>query len=340
MPTSPKPTPRWLYSFFEFIERLPGPAWLLGLLVILIGSLALHLAAWRQGLLPYGSLDSYLTTLTVFPVTILAAWTFLDGRARVALANFAKGKGKQDRGLERMVTDFISLPDWIAVFSLAIGIVGGYLNFNVAIGLSPLGGNVFLPYEMLSFLLVSGLLSMTVLRAVFQAVKLHRLLKGVEVNIFNPAPLYALSRYASQSTLTLVLLNYILVLISLPNYLLTTNFGFILMLGFPPMLMLFFAPLSSVNRRMREEKERLLAEFGKDLDEVYATAHQAASRKDYARLDKMRNAASILKDGWETVRKIPTWPWEPDTVRNLLIPFLIPVIAFLVQRYLGSLLGG
>jgi hypothetical protein len=91
---------------------------------------------------------------------------------------------------------------------------------------------------------------------------------------------------------------------------------------------------------MREEKDRLLAELGKDLDEVYAAAHQAARRKDYARLDKMRNAASILKDGWEIVRKISTWPWEPETMRNLLVPFLIPVIAFLVQRYLGSLLGG
>jgi hypothetical protein len=340
MAATPKPTPRWLYAFFDFIERLPGPAWLLGLLVILTGSLGLHVAAWRQGLLPYGSLDSYLITLTVFPVMSLAAWAFLDGRARTALASFAKSKGKQDRGLERMVTDFISLPNWIAIFSFASGILSGYLNFNVAIGLSPLGGNVFLPYELLSFLLVSGLQTMTILRAVFQAVRLHRLLKGVEVNIFNPAPLYALSRYASQSTLTLVLLNYILVFISLPDFLLTTNGGFILMLAFAPMLMLFFAPLSSVNQRMRAEKERLLAELGDDLNGGVARVLRAVRGENYSEINKIRNSISSLKETWEIVKKISTWPWEAETVRNLLIPFLIPVVAFLVQRFLGSMLGG
>ena len=340
MAATPKPTPRWLYAFFDFIERLPIPGWLLGLLVILIGSLALQLAAWQQGLLPYGTFDTYLLTLTTYPVLILAAWIFLDNRARVALANFSKGKWKRLPGLDRLVADFISLPNWVALLGFLGGVTGGYINFNIAIDLSPLGGRVIPAYELLSFMLVSGLLSMTVLRVLLQAVKLHRLNQGVEVNIFNTIPLYALSRYASQSTLTLLFLNYILILISLPEFLLTP-YGFsALLLVFAPTLILFFAPLSSVNRRMREEKDRLLAELGKDLDEVFAAAHQAARRKDYARLDKMHNAASILKDGWEIVRKISTWPWEPETMRNLLVPFLIPVIAFLVQRYLGSLLGG
>jgi hypothetical protein len=339
MAATPKPTPRWLYAFFEFIERLPIPAWLLGLLVILVGSLVFHLEAWRQGLLPNGVLDSYLVTLSLYPVVMLAAWIFLDNRARTALTSFSKNKWKRLAGLERLIADFISLPSWLAPLAFLGGFVGGYFNYQLATDLSPLAGKVFPGYDLLGFLLVSGLVSMTVTRAVLQAVKLHRLLQDVEVNIFNPAPLYALSRYASQSTLTLLVLNYSLILISLPGFLFTV-YGFTsLVLVMTPTFILFFAPLRGVNRRMRDEKDRLVAELGKDLDEVFAAAHQAARRKDYARLDKMRNAASILKDGWEIARKIPTWPWEPETVRNLVVTLLFPVIVYLVQRFTGSLIG-
>jgi hypothetical protein len=340
MPTSPKPSPRWLYAFFDFIQRLPGPAWLLGLLIILTGSLGLHVSAWRQGLLPYGTFDSYLITVSSYHVLIIAAWLFLDNRARLALTNFFKKSNKRLSGVDSVLADFISLPSGLGTSAFLVGAFFGYFNFQNALSLSPLTGQVFPPYELLGFLLVGGLGGLTFLRAFRQAALLRRLYQKVEVNIFNPTPLYALTRYSSQSSLTLILVNYALILFSLPAFLFTTigYLGSILLFG--SALTLFFVPLGSINRRMRDEKERLLAELGKDLDEVFAAAHQAARRKDYARLDKMRNAASILKDGWEIVRKIPNWPWEPETVRNLLIPFLIPVIAFLVQRYLGSLLGG
>jgi hypothetical protein len=242
--------------------------------------------------------------------------------------------------LDREVANFISLPEWLALLSFLIGVVGSYFNFNNAIGLSPLGGRVIPGYELLCFVLVSGLQSMTITRVLMQAVKLHKLYQGVEVNIFNTTPLYALSRYASQSTVTLLVLNYTLIFISLPQFFFTfVGIGTSILL-FVPSLILFFAPLRSVNQRMRQEKDRLLAELGEDLDEVYASTHQAVRRKDYARLDKMGTGASILKDGWEIVRKISTWPWEPESVRNLLIPLLFPVIIFLIQRYLGGLLGG
>ena len=339
-PNPPKPTPRWLYAIFEFIERLPIPAWLLGLLVILLGSLTLHLEAWQRGLLPYGTIDSYLITLTTYPVLILAAWLFLDNRARLALASFSKSKGKRLPGLDRLVADFISMPDWLTVFGFLGGVTGGYFNFNIAIDLSPLGGRVIPVYELLSFLLVSGLLSLTVLRVLLQTVKMHRLYQGIEVNIFNTTPLYALSRYASQSTLTLLLVNYAMILISLPEFLLSP-YGFsVLMLVFAPILIIFFAPLSSVNRRMRQEKDRLLAELGDDLNDGVARVLRAVRREKYAEINKLRSTISTLKEGWEIVRKISTWPWEPETLRNLLLPLLIPVIAFLVQRYLGSLFGG
>jgi hypothetical protein len=189
-------------------------------------------------------------------------------------------------------------------------------------------------------MLVSGFAGMTVFRAVRQAVILRRFLGQVEVNIFNPAPLYALSRYASQSSLALLLLNYTLILLSLPAFLFTTD-GYIESAVFIiSALTLFFAPFGSIYRRMREEKDRLLSELGENLNVGVGRVLRDVRRENYSDLNKKRNSISTLKDSWEIVRKISTWPWEPESVRNLLLPLLIPVIAFLVQRYLGSLLGG
>jgi len=41
----------------------------------------------------------------------------------------------------------------------------------------------------------------------------------------------------------------------------------------------------------------------------------------------------------EIVQKIRTWPWQTETLRNLLTPLLIPIFVYLVQRVLGGVLG-
>ncbi len=340
MPTTPKPSPRWLYGFFAFIDRLPFPAWLVGFLVILISSIGMHLEAWRRGVLPSGFIDGYLITVGNYPIFLLAAWIFLDNRARLALTAFFKESNKGLAKLEGVLTDFISLPNWLAASALLVGIPFGYFNFQIALSLSPLAGQVFPAYEMLGFILVGGWVGLMFLRALRQALLLRRYYAEVEVNIFNPAPLYALSRYSSQTGVAFVLLTYTVILVSLPMFLMTTN-GYItsiMLIG--SMFTLFFVSLGGINGRMRDEKARLLSELGQDLEDVYARVHKAVRREDYSRLDKMRNTISTLKDGWEIVKKVPTWPWEPETLRNLLIPLLFPVIVYLIQRYLGALFGG
>jgi len=62
------------------------------------------------------------------------------------------------------------------------------------------------------------------------------------------------------------------------------------------------------------------------------------SRK-FAQVDKLRNSIPALKDQLEIVRRSSTWPWQPETLRNLLTPMLIPVVVYILQRYLGALLG-
>jgi len=41
----------------------------------------------------------------------------------------------------------------------------------------------------------------------------------------------------------------------------------------------------------------------------------------------------------DTVQKVPTWPWNPGSLRNLLLPVLLPLFIAILQRYVVTLLG-
>ncbi len=340
MPTTPKPSPRWLYALHAFIHRLPVPAWLLGFLISVIFALGLHLEAWRLGVLPFGVIEPYLITGGAYPILLFAVWFVLDDQVRLILTGLFKHSNKGLAKLESALADFISLPEWLAAPAVLVGFLFGYFNYQLALSLSPLVGRVSPVYELLSFLLVGGWVGLYFTRALRQALLLRRFYREVEVNIFNPAALYALSRYSSQSSVVFVLLAYILILVSLPQFLMTTNGYITSILLVSTTLAFFFVSIGGIHRRMGNEKGRLLSELGEGLNKETARLVRTTRRGSYAEMAEIRNTISAHKESLDIVRKISTWPWEPETVRNLLIPLLFPVIVYLVQRFLGSLLGG
>ncbi|MCL5429656.1 MAG: hypothetical protein M1347_07670 [Chloroflexi bacterium] len=102
---------------------------------------------------------------------------------------------------------------------------------------------------------------------------------------------------------------------------------------------MFFVPLIDINQAMREAKEELLSEINRDMKDLQQRVHKSLARKDLSKISDLRNAMGALKDEIEIVHKIPTWPWQPDTLRNLFTPLLIPILVYLVQRFLGGILG-
>ncbi len=219
-------TPRWLYRFFAFLERLPIPLWVLGLSITLIGGLAMHLDAWRQGLLPVGEFNSYLATVSLFNVSYPALWIFLDRRARLAVKGFFQNHGKTQTEVEAIYADFISIPPLAANLLFLGGTLVGYLGLPSAKALQPLAGKVLPLWDLISWLPITGVVFMFIYRTFRQAFLIPRLFRKIEVDIFNPAPVYILSRYSSQVSIVLLIINYGLLLSSLPT-LLDTPIGFV-----------------------------------------------------------------------------------------------------------------
>ena len=332
-----KPTPRWLYDFFAFLGRLPFRGWALATPIFLLGTLAMHLDAWRLGLVPTGELNLYLTTSTLYVVAYPGLWLLLDQRARTALREFLRDKSNAK--FEATYADFVSLPTLSGTLVFVLGSLLGFEFFTTLQETEPLIGRVLPVWDFISWVPITGLMFMLIYRTIRQGVFMPRLFNEIEVSLFDPSPVYALSRYASQASVALLVINFALVYASIPSQLLTPAALFYVVLVLGGSLLYFFAPLSSINTRMRKEKERLLAEIGTDLEDIYNLVHSSVRSRKFAQVDKLRNSIPALKDQLEIVRRSSTWPWQPETLRNLLAPMLIPVVVYILQRYLGALLG-
>lgn len=332
-------TPRWLYRFFAFLEQLPIPLWLLGFLVGFIGGLVLHLDAWRQGLLPVGEFNWYLATTTFLTIGYIVLWMFLDRQARIALNDFYHSRNIGPSELETIRANFISLSPWSANLAFLVGLLGSYFTFPVDVMNQPLLGQVLPILGVVNYFLLGGIGMMLLYRLLRQAFLIPRFFRQIDVNLFNPKPVYALSRYASSGSIAWLLINYMLLLSTSPDSLFTPSNVIAQILFVGGALIFFFAPLASINQRMRREKELLLSKIGEDQKIINAKLHTLVNTKSFAGHAELRNMVSALKEQREVLQKLPTWPWQTDTLRNVFTPLLIPITVYLIQRFLGGLFG-
>jgi len=332
--------PLWVYHFFAFIDRLPIPGWLLCLLITVIVGVANHLVAWQQGNLSFGQINSYLASVGLYLVLMSFVWAFLTERAHRALLDFFQGSGKSRAYAQAVISDFNSLPGWVLILMLSIGVFSGFLAYyKVAVPLVPLSAQVLPFLGLLAWCTNVGVIYPLIARAVRQIALIKRLYEALEVDIFNLRPIYALSRYSSLISIILLIIMYGLQSIVFPSFLFTPSGIFFQFLVVTSALFLFFFPLADVNRIMRRAKERMLSELNNDLKDVQQRVHRSVASKGLAKISDLRTAVSALKEEIEIVQKIRTWPWQTETLRNLLTPLLIPIFVYLMQRVLGGVLG-
>lgn len=151
------------------------------------------------------------------------------------------------------------------------------------------------------------------------------------MDLFDPSRIYSLTEYGAFSAFLLVSIFYLLTYLSFPTILLS-------LLGFTCQLiivtvsgLLFFVPLVGINQRMKQAKHELVIQANKDIKKLYLKIHSTAELEDYEVLGDLKNSLSTLQSSKAMIEKIPTWPWQPNTIRNLFAPFLIPIIVLLIQ---------
>jgi hypothetical protein len=332
-------SPQLLYKIFDWFLRTPLNGWLLILLLIPVGALFNHWPYWQSGLIPKFQLEPELLFAATWFSGNIGVWLATDRIAKSTLTDFGKGVGKSDKEIAGMYNDFVSVPQpWatiITIGAIAFALLQAFAEAKAA-GLQNTG---LILVSAVWPVLGAILESLAVVRIFRQLVLVNRLYKEIKkVNLFNLWPVYALSRFGY--TIAFYFILFTVVFYALINLITGTGFGLSEVIYTALIsILVFVAPLFGINARLRRAKEHELQRLGTELNAVYAEAETAVHKRKLDKVGGLRTAAGAMREQIEAVQKVATWPWNPGSMRNLLLPVLLPLFIAVLQRYVLSFLG-
>jgi hypothetical protein len=105
-------------------------------------------------------------------------------------------------------------------------------------------------------------------------------------------------------------------------------------------LVAFLWPLTGVRRLVYREKQRALEEATRRLRATFDDVHRLVDEKELTGIGNVNMTIMTLDVEIRSLEAIPTWPWQPDTMRWLLSALLLPLILWVVQAILQRGVGG
>jgi hypothetical protein len=101
----------------------------------------------------------------------------------------------------------------------------------------------------------------------------------------------------------------------------------------------FVLPMYGMHGRIAHEKTRLLSLANRDLQAALTEVSSRAQARDLTNADALNQQLSSLITQRDVIAGIPTWPWEPTTVRGFATAVVLPIALWLVFRAFEQLFG-
>jgi hypothetical protein len=345
--------PSWVDRLTNWVRRLPGPAWPLYLALGLLVFAVLTLIKWYDGTYAVGT---FFVVHAVFAFTgfyLLALLHYLDDMTARALDEFRPVFVASDQSDPEAEFDLLryQLTTMPAGRTLLWSLVGAgvmicvYLAYPLVLDPAQTrGGLLFTSPVAIAFEtgvniaqgMISGASIYHTVRQLSMVDYIYR--HHTRIDLFRLGPLHAFSRLAAWTTFGYALLTTVWV-VFWPGAL-----DDLVSLGF----MVFFAslavatfvlPLLGIHELLVKEKERRKAEAGEQLNLAINELYQRNMARDYQQMVALNNATEALVRDRDVLEKIPTWPWQPETVRWLGTALLLPIILWLITRVLEGVLG-
>jgi hypothetical protein len=154
-----------------------------------------------------------------------------------------------------------------------------------------------------------------------------------KIDLFNLAPLYSFSRLAAHTAVSMIFIAYLWLATYpwLSNDVLVSGSWLI---GILAATAGFFLPLLGIHRRLVEEKQRWKAEAGQWLKTSITRFHQATAEHKLEEVDLLLRVIEGINREQAILERIPTWPWQPGTVRTLTTTILVPVFLWFIVQVL------
>ncbi len=335
--------PSWVDRFMAAVERLPGPYWLIYLVLFGVEVGILHLVVWADGGMQRFQFESYTLILPIWLWGCLAIMTYLDRVALKSLREFRPLLEINDTAQRRLEYQFTTMPSspviksglfWSAVYVIMVYFITPTMQQAYSLGSVAMG--VWIVTGLISFFAGSAIYYHTIrqLRLVNQTVRAVG-----HFNLFRLDPAYAFSRLTARTSIVWVLLvTSTLVLGRIPASLLSLMVAFYAV-QITLALAAFALPIWSVHQCLVSEKRRLIAEHNLHVEATLQQLHRHVDEGDLGSTAGAGTALAGLAAEKDVLAKIPTWPWRTGTLAAILSALALPIILFLIQVALSRWLG-
>lgn len=341
-PAFPYP-PSWVDRLTAWISRLPGPAWLYYFGAALILYLMYLSVKWWETGSPRATISQWSILIGLIGFYYLAAVYYLDIIARDAMERLRPaidGPAYRVAELEYRLT---TMPPKLVWLMTLLGTIGGVLTvLGIRVGALFYPGPAFasLPATVLEVAIII-FIDVGFFVGSYHTVHQLRIVSMIyteltKVDLFNQAPLYAFARLAGYTAISW----------SIPQYFWLTSgleqAAFGVLLGFFTVAVIlgiitFTLPLLGIHRLLARAKEQLQGETNIRLQAILRLFEQELEKGDFAQMDAINKAIDNAERERRIVDSIPTWPWQPGSLRGAVTAFLLPLVLWLATRFLERL---
>lgn len=331
----------WIDRFFDRVERLPLPAYLVYLLGYLVFAATQHALLWTGHVLPIGEFSQgILFTVSLWLFLQVVALHYVQNAAEEALLRFRPALDIGPKEFEEIRFRFVHFSARPTLIWSVIAIVLTFTGFFSPAHLlsSHFTASPFLTI-VTSVLILGAPFAFGFFYFVFRSlIWVNRLYQRVKrINLFNLEPLYVLSRLTSKIGIIFLVYNVI-------NLLTTNAWGsqesgdvitiFYLFFNGLIAVLAFVVPLWGMHVRLGTEKEKVSEENNRRLDAAFWELQKRMDKGKVSDIAQFRTGISALMDFRSEIKKIPTWPWDAGTLRTFVTALLVPMSVWIVQQVL------
>lgn len=336
--------PSWLNRFLNWVARLPGPSWLYALIVWLSVFGITTLIAWNGGEYPTGTFDIFHFIFTGSLVAAPLLMRYLNKAAARAMENSRSVLDVSAEQFSTLCYEFTTLPAratffWSLLPALTIVLNLFYSSANGLEGLRVSSSPLLVGWA----IIFAILWSIFVGPMIYQVLRYIRLVNRIykfytRVDLYNLSPLYGFSALMLRASIALILITAVIYASApqlLDDTLSVANAIFsVLFAG-----AVFILPLLGMHNRLVDEKERVLGETAQRIQVTIAALHQTVDTTQWKQATDFREALAALEIEQRLLEKIPTWPWQPETIRIIITALILPIAIFLIQFVIQKFLA-
>jgi hypothetical protein len=328
-------------------------------LLAFVTSLAVSAVQWVEGGYPLGTFYAEHLLIGCSLAYFLGLMHYLDKSAGAAIASFkpflslpragARSTVKDRATFESLAYQLTTLPQRPALVAtlggvaftvaalvrdLTSGTVPSYLAGGAATTLTT-GVLLF------AFIPVNVLLFLVPYHTIHQLVQVTRIYtRHARINVYRLHSLYALSLPGAYTALGLIFFVYGLWAITGP-----TESANVIQISITAVFAVIAAatfawPLWGAHSRLVQEKEARLADASSRFEAATRELHRRLDSGRLTHMDDLNKAVATLEIEQNTLRKIPTWPWQPGALRAVVAALLLPIAIWAIETVLARFFAG